>query len=344
MFGHKSAPSRIYNYGILPPVDGAEIVDRQMRQAHRYKNALVHHELIRRRKVERTLRKLSPELIEIDAKIAACDQMLLGAEKLLKDAHVETRKRSLPKHLTEAVKEARANRRDSYQQRKTLRKELFASSAWKAEQEEVESWTLQAAHRLRRACGLYWGTYLHVEQSMADRRAGAPPEFSRWNGNGHLAIQIQKGMLPADAFACQDTRLRIEPVPPEAWEKGAPRRLLRTRIHFRVGSADKGKPVWAIFPMILHRPMPKDALIKWVHLTRRRIATHFKWDVQIVLSRDLGWEKPDRAESGAVGIDVGWRMRPDGSLRTAYWVDDEGREGEVLLPARWVQGVNYPAL
>jgi hypothetical protein len=81
--------------------------------------------------------------------------------------------------------------------------------------------------------------------------------------------------------------------------------------------------------------MPADAEIKWVHLVRRRISTQCEWRLQFVLSR-AGWPHEDCAPDGAVGIDVGWRMLPDGSLRIAYWYGHDGQEGELALPADWL--------
>jgi hypothetical protein len=40
------------------------------------------------------------------------------------------------------------------------------------------------------------------------------------------------------------------------------------------------------------------------------------------------------AASGSVGVDIGFRKRPDGSLRVAYWADSVGRKGELVLPAK----------
>lgn len=55
------------------------------------------------------------------------------------------------------------------------------------------------------------------------------------------------------------------------------------------------------------------------------------------LARSAGWEPKDRATTGTVGVDVGWRKRSDG-LRVAYCVGDDGHEEEVGLPQRWLDG------
>jgi hypothetical protein len=334
MFGRKSDPARVYRFGGHPPTQNAERVDQQMRQAHRYKNAIVHRERIRRGRVDRLLVSMSPRLAEVEAVLPRLEQASDAAYDAIRAAHIHARERVQPPKLVAAYKEAKRALAEARAERKALRTILFATPEWKEKSAWIEERDKHYIRRLRSVCGLYWGTYLHVEQSMDDCRKGAPPNFHRWDGHGHLAVQIQKGISVQDAFG-DDPRIRIEPVPPEAWLPGG-RRLRRTRVHFRVGSDPSGHPVFAVFPIVLHRPMPKDAQIKWVHAVRHRIATHCEWSVQFVLTRTAGWKKSGLAQSGRVGIDVGWRKRPGGSLRAAYWFDDQGREGEVLLPPDWV--------
>ena len=147
-----------------------------------------------------------------------------------------------------------------------------------------------------------------------------------------MVVQLQGGLSPAEAFAGADRRFRLEPVPDEAWDNGAPKRLQRTRAWVRVDS-DGREPVWAVVPVTLHRPIPDDARIKWVYLIRRRVASKDNWSLCLVLSRQSGWMKTDLARGGCVGIDIGWRLVPDG-LRVAYWVGDDGRSGQLVLPLR----------
>jgi Putative transposase DNA-binding domain len=331
MFGNKSQPSRIYSYGARAPVEGLDLVETQMRLAHKYRNALVEQELERRKRVDQALRDLSPDLASTEAALKDAEEALAAAREAIDRASAQARKKVRPPDLMAAVKAARENRKALYGRRKALRTALFESPGWQAKQTEINDWSTERQKAIRSECGLYWGTYLHVEQSMGGCRSGAPPRFMRWDGDGHLAVQIQGGMKIEEAFG-QDSRIRIEPLPTE----GSKAARKRTRVMFRVGSDEGGGPVFATVQVVLHRPMPPDARIKWVHLIRRRIATHFQWRVQFVISREAGWDRPDSAPDGIVGIDVGWRIREDGSLRVAYWVGHDGREAELALPADWL--------
>lgn len=335
MFGHDSAPSRIYSYGARPPAEGAETVDSQMLLAHRYRNALVEAERKRRSMVEESLKAACPDLAGVEASIADQEKRLEAARDAIRKASAEARKKTRSPEAVEATKTAHEELKRLRGRRKGLRTGTFNSPAWEAEQERTDGWAGAEQRRLRSESGLYWGSYLLVESSMGNARSGAPPKFHRWDGGGHLAVQLQKGMSVADLFGCRDQRLRIEPVPEEAWMPGG-RRLRRTRAWFRVGSTESGDPVWAVVPFVLHRPIPADCRIKWAHLLRRRIATNCVWRLQLVLAREAGWARPDAASDGAVGIDVGWRLRDDGSLRVAYWAGSDGREGEERVPADWL--------
>src|SRR5262249_10084792 len=125
-------------------------------------------------------------------------------------------------------------------------------------------------------------------------------------------------------------RLKLVPVPARAYATGAPRRLRRTRAYLRIGSNAR-EPVWAEVPVVLHRPLPEDATIKWVYLVRRHVATHEEWWLQFVVAQAQGFAKADAATSGTVAVDVGWRRLASG-LRVAYWVGDDGAEGQLVLP------------
>lgn len=334
MFGHKSIPTRIYDYGAKPPSDPgqAKQVADQMFKAHRYRNALVELELKRREQVDKILPGLSPDLAEVESCIAESVARIKAIRTEIKAVRARTRKRTPAtqdqRNAIEANKEALQFLQPL---RKHLRGELFGSP----EVQVAEAENGEALKKLRAECALYSGTYLFVEQSMSKVRKGAPPKFARWTGDGHLAIQLEHGLSVSDLFGCQGRLLRAEPVPPEAWLPGG-RHLRKTKVWFRAGSTDNGSPIWAVIQCTLHRPLPTGPAIKWAHLLRVVTGSNTKWHVQFALARASGWKKPDCAKKGVVGIDVGWRLLPTGDMRVAFWNGSDGRQGEVQLPARWL--------
>lgn len=90
-------------------------------------------------------------------------------------------------------------------------------------------------------------------------------------------------------------------------------------------------PIWATFPIIMHRPLPRDGIIKWAWAQRRRIGTRWRWELQLVLETEIFDDQP-AVGSGTCAIDIGWRARTDG-LRVGYLVDDRGNHEEFLLPS-----------
>lgn len=331
----ESVPTRIYSYGAKPPHVGGDLVNDQMRLAHRYRNALVEVEHRRRAEVEAALRELSPDLVETDAALEAADRELEELRGKTARANAEARKRRATDEERAAIKAARERRSELYARRKELRAALFGSPEWEARKAEINARAVAEGKRLRAECGLYWGTYLAVEQSMRGARSGAPPRFHRFNGDGKIAVQIQGGLSVDAALACTDQRVRIE----HDHARSTARRE-RVIVHLRVGSSGPNgrEPVWASVRATLHRPIPRGASIKWVYLIRRRVACSHDWAVQFVLSSADGFDATPRIRSGAVALDLRWRLLPAG-LRVAYWVDDRGAKGEVVLPeadlARW---------
>jgi transposase len=104
----------------------------------------------------------------------------------------------------------------------------------------------------------------------------------------------------------------------------------------RVGSDDRKKPVWAVVPFRMFRKPPEDAVIKWVRVHRFTVGSQDCWEVQFVVTRK-DWVKPDNADGGIAGIDLNWRVTPDG-IRVATLVGDDGRERTLTLPWDLISG------
>jgi len=339
MFGHDSLPSLIYRYGAKRPIEGAEEVDRQIRDAHRYRNKLVEIEHKRRNRVDQTLRELAPRLAELTVAVERLDGLIADCRAEIKRANAARRRRDVSLQQRAELHQLRDERKQARAELKKRKAEAFDDPEIRVALATIDREAKAASKQARAESGIYWGTYVQVEQSLSGMRTGAPPRFLKFDGNGKVAVQLQRGLSVDDALAGEDRRLRIEPVPPEAYMSGSPKALQRTRIWLRIGTEGRN-PVWAVVPVTLHRPMPEDATIRWVYLTRRRVATKDHWAVSFVLARETGWQKPDVARSGAVGVNLGWRVLGEGDqrgLRVARWGGNDGAEGELRLAMRDVQ-------
>lgn len=186
------------------------------------------------------------------------------------------------------------------------------------------------------AKGLYWGNYNAVLDSyqIARSRAmkeGAQLRFHRFDGSGRWTCQIQGGMTVAEAFNGTDNRFQIEPVPPKAWthpSRGERRRLCRTTARIRISSKEDRQPEWLEIPILMHRPIPEDALIKSASISAKKVGNHINWFLNVTVTTN-GASAVERTGK-VIAIDVGWRKKV-GGLRVGYRVDSDDKEGEILL-------------
>lgn len=338
----KSAkPAKAYKYGCLPPTTGLEAIHDQIWLAHKYRNKLCEIERIRRERTESVLATHSTELVELDKRIAALDDEISKLVTAVKAARVTKRSKSAaPKEEREAIANLKAGRKQLYAERRALRKTLFASTRLKSDLNDINKQANAAIREARSECGLYWGTYLIVEDACKSMRQGAPPDFQRWEPGGTVAVQIQGGMTIEEAFAGKDSRFRLDPIPVDAWthpRRGYRRKSCQTKAWLRVGSDEKKKPIWAVIPVVVHRGFPTDGRIKWVRLKETCDGPLVKWELILSVEFEKEPLPLDLAQHGRVGIDVGWRQQSDGSLRVACWDGDDGNHGELILDAKLIR-------
>jgi len=336
----------VHEYGLLGPREGAERVDEQLLLAHRYYNKLT--EIERARRLAYVALVNTGEVERLNAEMAPIDATITALREQIKS--LRSRKREKP----EVVQEIAATRmklngtvlliRTLREQRRAAQVALKEDGTLRTKVKDLDDEYAAQKRAARAACGVYWGTYLCVEAShyqacmakpeMREDRPPPPwterPHFRRWTGEGAVAAQMQGGL--ASPFGA-DTRVRIGAVDPRAWDPSTPRgerrRMQRTTLSLRIGSDDHGKPEWAKWPMIMHRPLPPGSQIMWVKVLRRKECGHDRWVVQFSL------RCPEPAPSPSphdIGIDLGWRKR-GADLRVAYWADDSGLHGEVRVDA-----------
>src|SRR5258706_9141655 len=179
-----TTPTRVYSYGCLPPTAGADLVEEQIRLAHRYRNKLVEIERKRREIVQQA----QAEIGDICALRVAAET--LKAEKETAVAALKAKKAGKGKHA-ETTTEAAVVR--ALKQR--------CSEAWAALKVEKErqkgdgrlalfyAWISAEAHeavrQARGASGLRHGNYSWVEDAAKQAaQSKDPPRFLRYTGEG----------------------------------------------------------------------------------------------------------------------------------------------------------------
>jgi hypothetical protein len=328
-----STPTRVYAYHCRVTKECLPTAMDQLFKAHQYRNKLVELERARRAAVEALLQELSPDLAALEQGITNAEQRLQAAlEQGAKD-RAAARKRVVTAGASAEIKAAKEGLKVLRAMRKERRTALFSSEQFKSRQEAIEDQHTIACKKARAENGLYWGTYLCVEDAAKTFRKGAPPDFHRFDGCGRLAVQVQ-GVLTASAIRYgddADPRVQLDTRPAEEIPDARGKNPWR-RARIRIGSDEKRKPVWCDLVVKMHRPLPEGAVIKWAWIMAKRIGTHTEWSLQFVVQRAAGFEPCGRANKGTAAIDAGWRILPNGDMRSAYWVGDDGQEGQVIIP------------
>ena len=204
-----------------------------------------------------------------------------------------------------------------------------------------------------------------------------PLKFKRYDGSGSIGTQLTEtgkgvrksvdpdvtavGMTWRELISCADPRLRLgmpgafdrHPRPEvtalaglpaaDAWTAAQrlPRNLrchaARTWVDVRIGTNTDRSPIFARFPVMLHRLPPPDCVIKWAHVVRRRIGHQLEWRFQLTLESKTFDRPPAAIGTGLCAVNLGWRRLFDDQgevigLRAAYMVDEDGREREIRVP------------
>jgi len=329
---------KVYAYGAREPVSGQEEIWKQLRLAHQYRNACVQKELERRQRLEAEVYVLSPRVLELRQKIDAIKVDMEKVSEEISAKNQKARKRLADPEAFEKMKALRASFKDVIKEHDTLRKGIFKSPEFVAGSDARKNADNAAARTLRSEftdLGLYWGTYLLIERSAQQFRKGPPPKFRSWKRGGNVAIQIQaqSGEPPFTMKEAEEGTARISLGPPQKRGNLAPLRMLKLRV-----GGDRKTPTYAEIPIYWHRDPPVGGIIRWVVLRARAIACTIQWEAQFTVE---GESSPlDRAETGIVGIDMGWR-KVDQGLRVAAWHGSDGDQGTLILPQKLLDKAAY---
>src|SRR5690606_29855257 len=247
---------RIYGYTLLPPTLNAQLVEEQMRAGHRYRNTLVEIERERRERVAGVLSG-HVDTKPLAKQIAALTEERERLRLEIKANRAATRSRPEAAEDRARVRDLGARIKDLREQLRAAKAAIVADPEIQAKLDEIEQWSRARIKEERARCGAYWGTYLHAEAAADQgRKSKTPPRFARWTGEGRIGVQIQGG-IDIDELTT-DTQLQIrEHEDPRTGRRAGARKLLR----MRVGSEGRA-PIWAEWPMIMHRALPDGARIK----------------------------------------------------------------------------------
>jgi hypothetical protein len=330
----------VYRYGCPSWADFDEPAIEQLFLANRLWNALVEME----RDHDAKRDAIYGEQPEVGVAQVALDDATRCVEEIATEmkAHRQrdrsTTPRSEDKAALMAARQARKAAKEDLKLAKTAAKPIV-----QVRLSELAGEHKQRIVEIRRefaATGLYWGTYndvlqrrfpAAVKQVIERRKRGLPAElhFRRFDGTGTLTTQIQwqrgkpeptqRLLASDDAHPWRNvyhltlaSRLRIDDASLITASTGVgpstgDRRYgtLRLRV--------SGEHTLTL-PVVLHRPIPNDAVLKEIKVTRRRLAGHFR--VTVAVCCQVPVPEP-KTEGEAVDVDFRWSSETGVGVRVA---------------------------
>lgn len=353
-----TVPTQIWTFGCLPPTTGGELVHEQHRKAHAYYNTLIEIEL-ERRAAYRAARSAFPDLAPLEAEHKERRDLIAAQRELLKKAKVarHNKQKETPevkaqnKQTRAEIKALQKVNKELYARLKATRKQLAKNPVLLAASATINEHAKERVHQARATCGVFWGTYLLVEKAIEaaigaarkkakkakkaqkaknSQKPPMDPGFRRWDGDGRVGVQIHGRLTTRGLVRGEHSFLQMDALPEGQWDTRSGRRHAWSKVRVRVGSEDNRAPVFAEFPVLLHRPLP-DGVVKWAWIKISRIGTRTRYELQLVME-SMEFARR-RCGVGTVGLDLGWRKKEDGGIRVACTIDNLGKEEEYVLPA-----------
>lgn len=328
----------VFKYDLMRPIDWGQDIDDELRKQNDLWNKLCQ---IERNHVAAVREVGSSAAAGAEARAAALsgkiEEHVVERRTRRKEARAKVATPDLDAAIETYKKELKALRETA----KAQRKEAYAANkdALKALDTERYAKVKEAYQN----SGLWWPNYNAVIASY-DRARGAALKKGHelkeryFNGEGRLTNQIQGGMTVGKLLDGTHSQVQLAPKP--AWMRAAHHLnsgttrekkgyTLRVCVYTKK-NPDTGKTERRMlsFPLILYRPLPQDALIKEVVVTRRKMADRFTYSVIFTLTKKRD-ELP--VPTGMpVAINFGWRKTDETTLRVATAV----RFAENPLPGR----------
>lgn len=248
----------------------------------------------RLKEVEDDLKKASAEAKELR------DQF----RKLIEKGNEEWERRKRP-YKTMSLKAIRGE----------LSKQMLSEDwpdAWKevhAFKEEIN----KKCNNAQTSSGVYNGTYNQVNEAI--RRASNDSrynvKFKPWNGCGRLiATQVEGNTTVKDVLNGKSRYVQIVHRR-RARPKSRGRRALWefATVRIRVGSKKGREPIWVGVETLIDRPMPQDAVVKWVRIVPHRVGLETVYSVQFTI-RTPKELRPYRCGEGKARLHVKWSLEP----------------------------------
>ena len=319
-----TVPTRVYKFGLLPPTVNADRVDAIFAQTRYNYNQLITAERRARDLYRKERRRLFPKYAESEDCYQALDARLETLREQINTDKGRRRTRKVDPELAAEVERIKSEKKLLAETLKTLRAEIRESDLLSPISERLREEVAVIKRALRPT--IYWGTYQLYEAAF--KQACKSHKDPNWNTlpphrlKTRIGVQIQGGMSIAELAS--NTQLQVTRLPEfhvrpsgRVFARG---KAARTTLRIRIESDEKNHPVWAEFPMIMHRPFPEDTRIMAAYVTRQphSVRVPFRYAVCFVIeSRSFAETAGGERPLGEVAINFGWRQLPDDGLVAA---------------------------
>lgn len=324
---------RVFQFGLADPTDWDGDCDQEIFRMNRLWNSLVEIEHKYQREYNELLslsENAKQPFHDLESLHTKNKQNRIRLSTLVRKSAAEldiyearTAINEMNKRIAEKSKEIKAIRKLYHQENSDLFRKLEISRR-------------NAVKQARQSSDLWWGNYnAIVRQYEQGRKAaisdGSHLRFKRYDKSGRITNQIQGGMTTTSLFNGKSTQVQVAPISDEAWittvgsrKKDLQRTILTATIFVRDGQRRT-----ASWPMLMHRPIPIDFIVKEVVITRRRVGLTWRWGANFVCVQALSIPFTSRSK-GVAAVDLGWRRSSEG-LRVATVMRSDSETARYLF-------------
>ena len=318
----------------------------------KWRNDLVAAGLAGRKAYRDERSKLHPDHAALEAAYQQADAEVERQVKAIRAENAKQRRKRCSPDESAKLAVAKEARKDIASKLKATRKEIAVDARLnKVSKSVCEALEATAEAEANRA-GLYQATKRTIRQAVFKSFASAKvdPRFTKWDGTGLLACQIQaQESILKRAGLCTYAAITLgqysDLVTIERRGRDDQFAIVSVRL------AGFGRNTRHIrCPVKWSREWPADAVLKWVKLSCRRQGRRLRYYVNFTLTSKNGWI--DQAGDGTLAINLGHRRLDRVGVRGLYWVGnrrltmdqfpehirqcvrlhDDGLEGELVIP------------
>lgn len=344
---------KVYKFGLLDPVSGWDqtAIDVLFLRNKLWNN-LVAMEYERRQAYRNLLLDSDTELAALQARLDAIEVEKENLTIRKNTLRTKARSRQVDTaEIDQEIKKLLDERKALGEQTKALR-ELVKIEV-KPFAAELDKQRYEKTKQLTKESGLWWCNSETVMAAFDVGRVKAMKEqtelrFHSFDGTGKYAVRRTGGFSLDDVMTGRLSFVSIQALPLAIFD-GLSERSQRSRARHHLtmlvhktnseeGTKIRHEITW---PIILHRPLPDDCLIKQIQVMRKRVGDRFEWICSITVDTpDVLKAMLDSPSISVCGIDLGFRQVKN-DLRVATLADSSGRLRYYTIDKNWLDSMDY---